>query len=398
VICVDEEHDASYKQESDPRYDARTVAAKRAALEDAVAVFGSATPRPETWGSLERLELGGRLAGPLPPVRVVDLRRESGYPLSAPLLAELGAIAEGSGKAILLLNRRGVAPALHCRACGTTLRCENCDVALVLHADRRLRCHHCGYVEGESETCPACGSTELARLGAGTQRLERELESKLPELERIRLDADAVERPGALAAALARFAAADRVVLVGTQMVSKGHHFPGVALAAVVDADTGLGLPDFRAEERTFQLLTQLAGRSGRDAPGRVLVQTFQPDSRAIELAARHDVPRFLAGELERRRELGYPPFRHLVRIVVSGPEPDAPLQALAELKSGLPGDLLGPAPLLRLRGKFRAQLVAKTDQPRRLAAQAGRLLSAAAPAMRRAGLSVVVDVDPQGF
>ncbi len=398
LICVDEEHDASYKQESDPRYDARTVAAKRAALEGAVAVFGSATPRPESWGKLERLELGGRLAGPLPPVRVVDLRREAGYPLSAPLLAELGAIAEGGGKAILLLNRRGVAPALHCRACGTTLRCDNCDVALVLHKDRRLRCHHCGAAEPEPDTCPACGSPELARLGAGTQRLERELETKLPELERIRLDADAVERPGALAAALTRFAAADRVVLVGTQMVAKGHHFPGVSLAAVVDADTGLGLPDFRAEERTFQLLTQLAGRSGRDAPGRVLVQTFQPDSRAIVFAARHDVSRFLAGELERRRELGYPPFRHLVRVVATGPEPDSPMQALAELKAGLPGDLLGPAPLLRLRGRYRAQLVAKTNEPRRLAREAGRLLSAAAPAMRRVGLTTVVDVDPQSL
>jgi primosomal protein N' (replication factor Y) len=398
VICIDEEHDASYKQESDPRYDARTVAAKRAALEGAVAVFGSATPRPESWGKLERLELGGRIAGPLPPVRVVDLRREAGYPLSAPLLAELGAIAEGGGKAILLLNRRGVAPALHCRACGTTLRCDNCDVALVLHRDHRLRCHHCGAAEPEPEICPACGSPELARLGAGTQRLERELEAKVPELSRIRLDADAVERPGALAAALTRFAATDRVVLVGTQMVAKGHHFPGVSLAAVVDADTGLGLPDFRAEERTFQLITQLAGRSGRDAPGRVLVQTFQPDSRAIAFAARHDVPRFLAEELERRRELGYPPFRHLVRIVATGPEPDDPLQALAELKEGLRGDLLGPAPLLRLRGRYRAQLVAKTEQPRRLAAEAGRLLSAAAPAMRRAGLTAVVDVDPQSL
>ena len=399
VICVDEEHDASYKQESDPRYDARTVAAKRAALEGAVAVFGSATPRPESWGSLERLELGGRLSGPLPPVKVVDLRREAGYPLSAPLLAELGAIAEGGGKAILLLNRRGIAPALHCRACGTTLRCDNCDVALVLHGDRLLRCHHCGHTEHEPETCPVCRSTEIARLGAGTQRLERELEAKLPELERIRLDADTAERPGAMAAALTRFANADRVVLVGTQMVAKGHHFSGVALAAVVDADTGLGMPDFRAEERTFQLLTQLAGRSGRDAPGRVLVQTFQPDSRAIELAARHDVGRFLAGELERRRQLGYPPFSHLVRIVVAGPEPDAPLQALTELKDGLRGDdILGPAPLLRLRGKFRAQLVAKTNQPRRLAAQASKLLSAAAPAMRRARLTAVVDVDPQSL
>ncbi len=398
VICVDEEHDASYKQESDPRYDARTVAAKRAVLENAVAVFGSATPRPESWGKLERLDLGGRLSGPLPPVRVVDLRREAGYPLSAPLLAELGAIEEHGGKAILLLNRRGVAPALHCRACGLTLRCVNCDVALVLHGDGLLRCHHCGHTEPKPETCPACSSTELARLGAGTQKLERELEAKLPELERIRLDADTVERPGALAAALKRFAAADRVVLVGTQMVAKGHHFSGVALAAVVDADTGLGMPDFRAEERTFQLLTQLAGRSGRDAPGRVLVQTFQPDSRAIELAARHDVRRFLDSELERRRELGYPPFSHLVRIVVAGPEPAAPLQALLELKEGLTGDLLGPAPLLRLRGRYRAQLVAKTGQPRRLAAQASRLLSAGAPAMRRAGLTAVVDVDPQSL
>jgi primosomal protein N' (replication factor Y) len=398
VICIDEEHDASYKQESDPRYDARTVAAKRAALENAVAVFGSATPRLESWGTLERLDLGGRLSGPLPPVRVVDLRREAGYPLSAPLLAALGAIEEHGGKAILLLNRRGVAPALHCRACGLTLRCVNCDVALVLHGDGLLRCHHCGHTEPKPDTCPACSSTELARLGAGTQKLERELEVKLPELERIRLDADAVEKPGALAAALKRFAAADRVVLVGTQMVAKGHHFSGVALAAVVDADTGLGMPDFRAEERTFQLLTQLAGRSGRDAPGRVLVQTFQPDSRAIELAARHDVSRFLDSELERRRALGYPPFSHLVRIVVAGPEPDAPLQALLELKEGLTGDLLGPAPLLRLRGRYRAQLVAKTDQPRRLAAQASRLLSAGAPAMRRAGLTAVVDVDPQSL
>ena len=398
IICVDEEHDASYKQESDPRYDARTVAAKRAALEGAVAVFGSATPRPESWGTLERLNLGGRLAGPLPPVRVVDLRREAGYPLSAPLLAELGAIEEHGGKAILLLNRRGVAPALHCRACGTTVRCDNCDVALVLHGDHRLRCHHCGHTEPEPETCSTCGSTEIARLGAGTQRLERELEAKLPELERIRLDADAVEKPGALAAALTRFAEADRVVLVGTQMVAKGHHFSGVGLAAVVDADTGLGMPDFRAEERTFQLLTQLAGRSGRDAPGRVLVQTFQPDSRAIELAARHDVERFLNSELDRRRLLGYPPFSHLVRIVVSGPDPDAPLQALSEVKAGLTGDVLGPAPLLRLRGKYRAQLVAKTGQPRALAAQASRLLSAAAPAMRRAGLAAVVDVDPQSL
>ena len=352
VICIDEEHDPSYKQESDPRYDARTVAAKRAALEGAVAIYGSATPRPESWERLERLELGGRLGGSLPGVRVVDLRREAGYPLSAPLLRHLGAIEEQGGKAILLLNRRGVAPALHCRACGTTFRCPLCDVALVLHGEGCLRCHHCGHAEAAPQACPACGSVELARIGAGTQRLERELAKQLPKLVPIRLD-----------------------------------------------ADTALGVPDFRADERTFQLLTQLAGRSGRDAPGRVLIQTFQPDSRPVELAARHDVRRFLTGELERRRELGYPPFRHLVRVLVSGPEPGPVTRALEEVRAALrDAEILGPAPLFRLRGRHRAQLVAKTDEPRRVAGRAGKLLAAAAPAMRKAGLTAVVDVDPQSL
>jgi len=401
LICVDEEHDPSYKQESDPRYDARTVAAKRAVLEGAAVVYGSATPRPESWAGLERVELRERLGGRLPPVKLVDLRREAGYPLSAPLLAALGEIAERGGKAILLLNRRGIAPALHCRACGSTFRCPDCDVALVLHRDEMLRCHHCAYAEPAPSECPACGSVELARIGAGTQRLERELATKVPELELIRLDADTASRPEELVASLRRFRETDRVVLLGTQMVAKGHHFSGVALAAVVDADTGLGLPDLRAEERTFQLVTQLAGRSGRDAPGRVLVQTFQPDARPLVLAANHDVPRFLADELERRRALGYPPFGHLVRVLASAPAERAALRLLEELRAGLDGHegrLLGPAPLFRLRGRHRAQLVAKTDEPRRLAGRTARLLAAAAPAMRRAGVTAVVDVDPQSL
>jgi primosomal protein N' (replication factor Y) len=277
----------------------------------------------------------------------------------------------------------------------------NCDVALVLHADGRLHCHHCSWTEEPGEACPACGSPELVRIGAGTQRLERELADKVPGLERIRLDADTVRRQGELTAALRRFAEAERAVLVGTQMVSKGHHFGGVALAAVVDADTGLGMPDFRAEERTFQLVTQLAGRSGRDAPGKVLVQTFQPDARPIVHAARHDVERFLAEELERRRELGYPPFRHLVRVIASAPEARDPLRLLGEVAAGLvneDADVLGPAPLLRIRGRHRAQLLAKTASPRPVAARTARLLAAAAPAMRRAGVTAVVDVDPQGL
>ncbi len=401
LICVDEEHDAAYKQESDPRYDARTVAAKRASLEGAIAVYGSATPRPESWERLERLDLGERIGVARPSVRVVDLRGEAGYPLSAPLLAELGTIAERGGKAILLLNRRGVAPALHCRACGETRRCPSCDVALVLHRDDVLHCHHCGHSEQAPEACPVCGSVEMARIGAGTQRLERELEAQVPELERFRLDADSVEKRGGLTDTLRRFSTADRAVLIGTQMVAKGHHFTNVSLAAVIDADSSLGVPDFRAEERTFQLITQLAGRSGRDAPGKVLVQTYQPESRAVALAVRQDVEGFLGGELERRRDLGYPPSRHLVRILVSGPEREDAMCALTEVAEGLadaPGELLGPAPLFRLRGKHRAQLVVKTDRPREVASRAGRLLGSAAKAMRAADLTAVVDVDPQSL
>ena len=306
---------------------------------------------------------------------------------------------ERGGKAILLLNRRGVAPALHCRACGETRRCPNCDVALVLHRDGVLRCHHCGFARAAPETLPGVRLGGAGALGAGTQRLERELAAKVPELELIRLDADAVAQPGALHAALARFAPPIAPCCIGTQMVAKGHHFTGVALAAVVDADTGLGLPDFRAEERTFQLLTQLAGRSGRDAPGAC---SSRPSSRTrapIALAARHDVrassPASSSGGA-----------RSAIRrsATSSGSSSRAPTRrrrcsALdrAEGRS-LGEELLGPAPLLRLRGRHRAQLVAKTERPRRLATQAARLLSAAAPAMRRAGLTAVVDVDPQGF
>jgi primosomal protein N' (replication factor Y) (superfamily II helicase) len=401
LIVVDEEHDASYKQESDPRYDARTVAAKRAALEGAVAVYGSATPRPESWHRLPRVVLSARIGAPLPRVRLVDLRREAGYPLSAPLLVELGRLAEEGGRAILLLNRRGVAPALHCRACGVTRRCRNCDVALTLHRDGGLHCHHCGLREPAPTICPACSSTEMAHVGAGTQRLEAELTRQVPELEPIRLDADAAARPGALRAAIERFRSTDRAVLIGTQMVATGHHFSGVRLAAVVDADSGLAMPDFRAEERTFQLVTQLAGRSGREAPGLVLLQTFQPDAAPFRFALRHDVDGFLAAELERREALGYPPFRHLVSILVSGRDAESPGRLLEEMRSGLDGveaDVLGPAPLLRLRGHHRAHLVAKTSEPRLLARRAAALLAAASAGMRRDRLTAVVDVDPQSL
>jgi primosomal protein N' (replication factor Y) (superfamily II helicase) len=399
LVVVDEEHDASFKQESDPRYDARTVAAKRAAIESAVAVYGSATPRAESWSRLERLALPSRIGAPMPTVKLVDLRREAGYPLSAPLLAELTSVAERGGRAILLLNRRGMSGAIHCRSCGTTRRCRSCDIALTLHADSRLHCHHCGYSTELPAFCPECGSVELARIGAGTQRLDAELARRVPGLERIRLDADTAARPGALEEALEHFGASRSAALIGTQMVAKGHHFPGVEVAVVVDADAGLAFPDFRSEERTFQLVTQLAGRSGRDAPGRVIIQTFQPDATPFTFAVRHDVAGYLAHELARREELSYPPFSHLVALVVSGPDPGDVYRALKELRSALDmpsARLLGPAPLIRLRGRHRAQLLAKTDSPRAFASRAAAVLASAAPAMRRDGLSAVVDVDPQ--
>src|SRR5205823_2837813 len=226
----------------------QTLGRFRARFGDRVALLHSGLTDAERRDERERIAAGD--------ARVVVGARSA---IFAPLrdVGELGGVEERGGRAILLLNRRGIAPALHCRACGTTLRCPHCDVALVLHADERLRCHHCGHSEAGPSACPACGSVELARIGAGTQRLERELVSKLPRLVPIRLDADTTQKPDALAAALRRFAETERAVLLGTQMVAKGHHFAGVSLAAVIDADTGLGVPDFRADERTFQLLTQ---------------------------------------------------------------------------------------------------------------------------------------------
>ncbi|MDX6550815.1 MAG: hypothetical protein QOJ31_1499, partial [Gaiellales bacterium] len=354
VIVVDEEHDASYKHESDPRYDARRVAAKRARLEGALVIYGSATPRPESWhGIARRIALPARVGGELPAVELVDLRRDGGYPLTRPLRDALGEIEDRGGRAILLQNRRGSASAIHCRSCARSWRCPRCDVSLALHGRTRLVCHHCGHEERVPRACPACGSVDLTRIGSGTRAVEDELSERFPGLEILRLDADVAARAGEPEATLERFRAADRSVLVGTQLVAKGHDVPGVTLAAVLDAETGLAMPDFRAEERTFALLTQLAGRPGRpgDPRGRVVIQAWEPSSRVVELAARHAVTEFLEGELERRRELAYPPFGRIVRLLVAAPEPRVALdvaEVLGEAARPALGDdvLLGPAPL----------------------------------------------------
>ena len=356
LVVLDEEHDSSYKHEGDPRYDARHVAARRARDAGALLVAGSATPRPESIHALRRVRLPARVDGrPLPPVQVVDMRGRDGalHPDTSHALVD-------ARKAIVLLNRRGWSNFVDCRSCGHAWTCPQCDVGLVLHrAQGRLACHHCGHRERVPERCRACGSMSVARHGAGTERLEHELAAIGHEV--FRLDADVADA-GAL---LRAFERAPRGILLGTQMVAKGHDFPDVTLGVVVDADSTLRFPDFRAEERTFALVAQLAGRAGRGpGGGRVLVQTLAPAAASIASAARHDADGFLAGELGRREALRYPPFSHLIRIVCAAADGGAVGEAARAIRAAL-GDVpaatvLGPAPLFRLRGRERAQLVIK--------------------------------------
>jgi primosomal protein N' (replication factor Y) len=406
LIVVDEEHDPSYKHEGDPRYDARRVAMRRARVSGAVLVAGSATPRPESVHALPRVRLGARVDGQaLPPVDVVDMReaRRALHPRTHDALA-------AARKAIVLLNRRGWSNFLSCRSCGRAWECPSCDVTLVMHrAEALLACHHCGHREGVPARCPDCGSVSIARHGTGTERLADELAVGLPVF---RLDGDV----GDPAVVLAQFEAARRGVLVGTQMVAKGHDFPDVDLGVVVDADATLRFPDFRAEERTFALVTQLAGRAGRGGFGptgpRVLVQTLAPDARSIALAARHDADAFVAGELEWRRALRYPPFSTLVRIVCSAPAsgaagasgPGAAAGAAhaaaaavrSRLADGAAGAALGPAPLFRLRGRERSQVVVKASDRRAAVAAIDAAVQAVAADRRSRGVAFSVDVDPQ--
>ena len=405
LIVVDEEHDSSYKQEGDPRYDARRVAERRAVQSGAALVMGSATPRPESWARLERVSLPDRVDGrPLPPVELVGML---GSPrlLHARTREALEGVRAREEKAIVLLNRRGWSNFLSCRSCGRVWECPQCDVSLVLHRTAgRVACHHCGHSEPVPGACPDCGSVSIARHGAGTERLERELEGVVAPLPVFRLDADAVAGRGAVLDLLRRFDSARTGVLVGTQMVAKGHDFPDVTLGVVVDADATLRFPDFRAEERTFALVAQLAGRSGRGPRGgSVIVQALDPHARALRHAAAHDAEGFLTGELERRRALRYPPFAHLVRVVCSARSPGLEMDAAEAVRDRLapPGAaVLGPAPLFRLKGRERAQVLVKAPpgEASRAAAVSSvrRAVEAVAGDRTRGGVSFSVDLDPQ--
>jgi len=420
LIVVDEEHDASYKHEGDPRYDARDVAAERAERCGAVLLLGSATPRPESVRRLPISVLPKRVDGrPLPAVQVLDMRGETQglHPLTAQALADVRA---EHGKAIVLLNRRGWSNFLSCRSCGRVWSCPDCDVALVLHrAGGYLACHHCGHRERVPARCCDCSSTSVARHGAGTERLQHDLahvfdDGRFPVF---RLDADVVadSRDSGVGAILRRFEAAECGVLIGTQMVAKGHDFPDVSLGVVLDADATLRFPDFRAEERTFALIAQLAGRAGRGGHGRVLVQTIAPEARSIVHAAAHDSDGFIAGELERRRALRYPPFSHLIRIVCSAEVSEkaraaavAVRESLAEQfagavtsagQGGPVGDepvVLGPATLFRLRGRERSVVMVKAPERRPAVRAVGEAVRLVAGTRAHAGVNFSVDVDPQ--
>jgi primosomal protein N' (replication factor Y) len=403
LIVIDEEHDSSYKQESDPRYDAREVARRRAADAGALLICGTATPRPESWHELDRLELPHRVDGrPMPPVEVVDMRGGIPGPLHPRTREAFNEVARQGGKAILLVNRRGWSTHLTCRSCGHAWECPHCDVSLVLHRDGGLRCHHCGHAEPKPESCPECASVTIARVGSGTQRVEAELMEMLAPLEIFRLDSDSAASRGH-AEVLGRFERAESGVLVGTQMVAKGHDFPDVTLSVILDADGALRLPDFRSEERTFALITQLAGRSGRgEAGGRVLVQALATGAPSIRHAAQHDSAGFLAQELERRRALRYPPFSHLVEIALGGTD-EARVERSAEIVRDLVADrissddeLLGPAPLFRLRGRHRRRLLIKTERRHETVTAVRDAVATAVRERALRELAISVDVDPQ--
>ena len=400
LIVVDEEHDASYKQEGDPRYDARVVAEHRAALEGAVLLAGSATPRPETLVRYERLELTERVDGRrLPPVEIVPMAGNPG-PLHERTRQELDAVRRREEKAIVLLNRRGWSNFLSCRLCGRAWECPNCDVTMVFHhAGAAMACHHCGHRERAPRVCPDCGSTSVARHGAGTEQLERELEALVSPLPVFRLDSDVAASAG-VGAVLRRFEAAGAGVLVGTQMVAKGHDFPDVTLGVVLDADATLRFPDFRAEERTFALVAQLAGRSGRGARGgRVIVQALEPQARALRHAAAHDSSGFLEAELPRREAFGYPPYGHLIRVVCASGEPGperSAADALRELLEAACVPALGPAPLFRRQRRHRAQLVIRTRERDAAIAAVRDAVDRVAGDRAHGAVAFAVDVDPQ--
>ncbi|HSP66736.1 MAG TPA: primosomal protein N', partial [Bryobacteraceae bacterium] len=414
LIIVDEEHDQSYKQQDTPRYHGRDVAVVRAREQHAVIVLGSATPSLESRynaerGKYARLELPGRIEQrPMPAVTIIDMRREflesrKQATFSRALLDAVSERLDNGEQTMLLLNRRGFSSIVACRACGERLQCVNCSVTLTYHRrDRRMLCHYCNYAIAVPDKCPQCASEYLQFIGVGSERVEQELGAAFPRARVARLDRDTVSGKHDYETILSGFREQRFDILVGTQMIAKGHDIPNVTLVGIVNADVGLGLPDFRAAERTFQLLTQAAGRAGRgETPGIVLIQTINPDHYAIQCAAEQDYEKFYRKEIEFRRLLHYPPFGAMASIVVRSPNEEDALArsaALGRLLSPAPEGVRvmgpAPAPVLRVKTEYRYQVLLKTSSRKRL----GEMLSEVrrfAAAEKWGPANLAIDVDP---
>jgi primosomal protein N' (replication factor Y) len=424
LIVVDEEHDSSYKQEEMPRYHARDVAVMRAKLSSAVVVLGSATPSLESWQNAQRgryakIEMHERVMHrPLPLVELIDMRREfqeTGQEqlFSRALIEETKATLERGEQAIILLNRRGYSYVVLCRACGEKLECENCAIALTYHkalpegdahahVGQRLECHYCGYKRAVPKVCPKCESEHLYFLGAGSQQGEERLQEIFPGARIGRMDRDTVRGRHDLERLLMRLHSGEINLLVGTQMIAKGHDIHGVTLVGVVGCDHALGMPDFRAAERVFQLLTQVSGRAGRgELPGKVIVQTYHPDHYAIECAAKHDFHAFVERELKYRRWMHYPPFNALANVLIQSQHLEEAAGWATTLgrwfqQTQLTGvRVLGPAsaPISKIKRIYRFHLVMKAEK-RQLLAKTLRAMLAHAEEAGIQRRNLIVDVD----
>jgi primosomal protein N' (replication factor Y) len=412
LVIVDEEHENSYKQDEGLRYHARDVAIVRAMFQNAVAVLGSATPSLESFynakaGKYRYLRLAKRVDHrPMPEVMIVDAKampKEQLY--SQPLLEEIRLRLEKGEQALLLLNRRGFSSVLICRECGSAVKCPSCSVSLTFHkAEGTLKCHYCGFFMRPPDTCPSCSGIELKMIGSGTQKVEEELQALFPAARMKRMDSDSVKGRDAYEKLLKQVDRLEVDILLGTQMVAKGHDFPAVTLVGVVDADVGLNLPDFRASEKTFQLITQAAGRAGRgQAVGEVIIQTMNPNHYSILHSRTHDYEGFYNEEMAYRTQLNYPPVGRLIKLEVKSAIEDQAREAatiaqdrIRSLMHGNEAILLGPAaaPIARVRGQYRFHLLLlsrRRDLIRRLAAEARNAVE------EKFGrkCKVIIDVDP---
>jgi primosomal protein N' (replication factor Y) len=419
LIVVDEEHDASYKQEDRMRYNARDLSILKAKQSSACVILGSATPAVQSYraaqsGRLSYLALTKRIEDrPFPDISLVDMREsrdEKGrVPVISPLLQQaIGDALEKGGQALVFLNRRGFNTFLHCRKCGHVFKCRNCSVSLVLHAgDNSLKCHYCDYSEKAPNSCPGCGLSEIGKFGAGTEKLEQELAALFPAARVGRMDRDTTSRKGAHLRILNEFGKKEIDILVGTQMIAKGHDYPNIHVVGVVSIDNALNIPDFRAAERGFQLLTQVSGRGGRgDVPGRVVIQTFNPGHYAIIHARENNYKGFYDDEITLRRELGYPPFTRMISLEITSLDEGRAKQGAQELavaardfcrrKPGLGIAALGPAeaPVARVKNKYRWKLLLKGANVRSLHNSVRDILSS----VSEKGFEIRVDVDPVNF